>query len=232
MPGLEAAVQLRRESTAEQVAGALRELIVTARLAPGMHLREGPLAAQLGVSRNTVREAVQILISQGLASREIHRGAYVARLTVDDVHDIFRVRRLIESSALRELAGSSRASELHASIAALSAAAQSGSRDAISAADLQFHRQLVDLIDSPRLAELYDGVEAQLRLCIALAAPSAPDPVTAIKDQKAIVAALVAGDADKAIQRLERHLDEGERLLSEAFESQPAVADVESGGAA
>src|SRR6478672_2065019 len=91
IPAHEAAVHLRRESTAEQVAAALRELIVSARLAPGTHLREGPLASQLGVSRNTVREAVQILVSRGLVTREIHRCAYVARLTVDDVHDLFRV---------------------------------------------------------------------------------------------------------------------------------------------
>src|SRR6266567_7515964 len=82
MPEIETTLQLRRESTAEQVASALRELILSARFMPGTHLREGPLADQLGVSRNTVREAMQILVSEGLVTREIHRGAYVARLTV------------------------------------------------------------------------------------------------------------------------------------------------------
>jgi DNA-binding GntR family transcriptional regulator len=224
IPDLEAAVNLRRESTAEQVAGALRELIVSARLAPGTHLREGPLATQLGVSRNTVREAVQILVSQGLVTREIHRGAYVARLTIDDVRDLFRVRRLVEPGALRELAGSPRASALRDSLRALSAAVESGDRSAVADTDLQFHRRLVDLIESERLGKLYAGVDAQLRLCIALAAPNGPEPSVLLDDHEAIVAALEAGDLDAAAVRLQRHLDEGERQLSDVFTAESAAA--------
>jgi DNA-binding GntR family transcriptional regulator len=224
IPAHEAAVHLRRESTAEQVAAALRELIVSARLAPGTHLREGPLASQLGVSRNTVREAVQILVSRGLVTREIHRGAYVARLTVDDVHDLFRVRRLVELNALRELAGSPRASALHDALRRLAGAIESGDRDTVADADLHFHRQLVDLIESERLGDLYAGVEAQLRLCIALAGPNGPQPSVLLEDHEAIVAALEAGDVDAAAQRLERHLDEGERQLVDALAAESAVA--------
>src|SRR5207244_9230402 len=96
--------EVRRESTAEQVAGALRGLIVDGTVHPGTHLSEGPVSQQLGVSRNTVREALQILVSQGLVRREIHRGAYVAEIDADDVRDLFRVRRLVELAVVREVA--------------------------------------------------------------------------------------------------------------------------------
>ena len=51
VPRSDSVLQLRRESTAQQVASALRELIVTGGLPAGAHLREAALAQQLGVSR-------------------------------------------------------------------------------------------------------------------------------------------------------------------------------------
>jgi DNA-binding GntR family transcriptional regulator len=219
---LDAPLHLRLESTAEQVAGAVRELILSARLTPGSHLREGPLATQLGVSRNTVREAVQILVSQGLVRREIHRGAYVARLTVDDVRDVFRVRRLVELTAAREVARSRDMGFLGNAVQALSAVIDAGDRAAIAAADMRFHKELVDLMRSDRLGELYAGVDVEMRLCIALVAPAGPEPSRLLEDHRAILVALEAGDASLATERLERHLDESERLLIAAFETGPA----------
>jgi DNA-binding GntR family transcriptional regulator len=228
VPRSESVLQLRRESTAQQVAGALRDLIVTGGLPAGARLREAVLAQQLGVSRNTVREAVQILVSDGLVRREMHRGAYVAELTEDDVRDLFRVRRLVEGTAVREIAGSKETGSLREALRALRAAVQSGDRYAISEADLEFHSQLVALMDSERLGALYDGVDAEMRLCIARATPASVDPSALLKDHKAILAAIERGDADGAAKRLERHLDAGERLLIEVLEAPPMAATADS----
>jgi DNA-binding GntR family transcriptional regulator len=211
----ESVLELRRESTAQQVASVLRELIVTGGLPSGAHLREAALAQQLGVSRNTVREAVQILVSDGLVRREMHRGAYVAELTEDDVRDLFRVRRLVELTAVREIAGSKETGPLREALRSLAVAVDSGDRYAISEADLEFHRRLVALMDSERLGALYDGVDAEMQLGIARATPATVDAATLLKDHKAILAALERGDAEAAAKRLERHLDTGERLLIE-----------------
>ena len=127
------------------------------------------------MSRNTVREAVQILVSDGLVRREMHRGAYVAELTEDDVRDLFRVRRLVELTAVREIAGSKETGSLREAIGSLAAAVESGDRYAISEADLEFHRRLVALMDSERLGALYDGVDAEMQLCIARATPASVD---------------------------------------------------------
>jgi DNA-binding GntR family transcriptional regulator len=224
LPRSESLLQLRRASTAEQVAGALRELIVTGGLPPDAHLREATLAGQLGVSRNTVREAIQILVSDGLVTRQLHRGAYVARLTEEDVHDLFRVRRLVELTAINELSGSGRTGSLHEAIRTLAAAIEADDRYAIAEADLEFHRQLVTVMDSERLGALYQGVDAELRLCIARAAPASVDGPTLLRDHKAIVSALERGDAAAASRRLERHLQTGERVLVGALELTPAGA--------
>jgi DNA-binding GntR family transcriptional regulator len=205
-------LELRLESTAEQVATALRELIIAGRLAPGTHVREGPIAAQLGVSRNTVREATNILVGQGLMRREIHRGAYVCELEADDIRDLYAVRRLVEVAALRELAaGGGDLRRLAEAVEALDEAAASGDVRRILDADLNCHHVLVELIGSDRLGTLFDGVETEIRLSLALATPADVEPAALLEDHRAILGALAAGRLDDAVAVLERHLAASER---------------------
>jgi DNA-binding GntR family transcriptional regulator len=218
--GVPLSLQVRRESTAEQVAGALRDVIVDGSLAPGMRLPEGPLSEQLGVSRNTVREALHILVSQGVVRREIHRGAYVAELDPDDVRDIFRVRRLVELAAVRELiATHADLSELDQELAELVAAVEAGASSAEAlAADLRFHQTLVEQVDSERLGALYASVSIELSVSLTLSAGAEVHAEQLVDDLRALLAAMREGDADQAAALLERHLAAGERRLLARFD--------------
>ena len=209
-------VELRRESTAEQVATVLRELIVGGRLAPGTHVREVAIAAQLGVSKNTLREATNILVGQGLMRREIHRGAFVSVLDADDVRDLYRVRLLVEVSAAREAAVSGvDLRPLRDAVDALGEAVASGGVRSVLDADLGCHRVLVEVIGSDRLGGLFEGIEAETRLGMALANVNDVDPAALLDDHRAILTALQRGSAVDAVAVLERHLaDGGRRLLA------------------
>ena len=88
-------LQIKRASTAEQVAEALREMILRGEIKQGQPLREVSLAASIGVSRNTMREAIRVLAREGIVMHEMHHGAMVTRLETRDVEDIFRVRRVL-----------------------------------------------------------------------------------------------------------------------------------------
>jgi DNA-binding GntR family transcriptional regulator len=224
IPGTdELQLNLRRESTAEQVAGALRDLIVHGRLAPGTHLREGPLSAQLGVSRNTVREATHILVSQGLVRRAIHRGAYVSELDAEDVRDLYRVRRLVELTAARELAAGADLAPLRAAVDAMAEAVATNDAEQALDADLRFHEVLVELMGSERLGALYDGIDAETRLCVALAGAADVKPKQLLREQKAILGALSHGKADEAVELLERHLADGEQRLLDLLSAAPSA---------
>ena len=85
---------------AERSADAIRELIVTGRLDPGQRLSEQAVSESLDVSRNTLREAFRILVHEGLLVRRPNAGVAVARPTLADIVDIYRVRRLIEVPVL------------------------------------------------------------------------------------------------------------------------------------
>src|SRR5580704_6048217 len=92
--------QIHRTSVADQVAGILRQRVLNGELRPGTALQEIPLAESLGVSRNTMREAMRILSLEGLLKRSIHRGIAVAQLSIQDVQEIYHVRRVLEISAV------------------------------------------------------------------------------------------------------------------------------------
>jgi DNA-binding GntR family transcriptional regulator len=106
-----------------------------------------------------------------------------------------------------------RTGSLQDAVRSLAAAVESDDRYAIAEADLEFHNRLVTLMDSERLGALYQGVDAEMRLCIARAAPVNLDPSSLLRDHRAIVVALERGDAAAASKRLERHLESSERLL-------------------
>src|SRR5689334_6419558 len=93
--------RLARTSTTERVADAVREEIVEGRLRPGSRLPEHRLTTALGVSRNTVREAITQLLAERVLVREPHRGVFVAQPDRAAVRDVYRARRIIEPEAVR-----------------------------------------------------------------------------------------------------------------------------------
>ena len=200
------------ESTAEQVAAVLREAILDGRLAQGTYLREAPLAERFGISRNTVREATQILIGEGLVTREMHRGAFVSKLDADDIADLYRVRRIVELEAIAE-AGPAEVPALRATIADMAAASAADDRAGIVDADLRFHRSLVEAMSSDRLGGLFASVQGELRLCLALLGGPFPNPANIEGEHQAILDALEASDNDRAGELLREHLDVAQRDL-------------------
>jgi DNA-binding GntR family transcriptional regulator len=216
-------LDLQLESTAEQVAAALREAIIDGRLAQGAYLREEALSKRFNVSRNTIREATQILVGERLATRQMHRGAYVSRIVVEDVRDVYRVRRLIELPAVDESASLDR-EELRAAVRAFSQAIEVDDRRAIVDSDLRFHRGIVSAMQSDRLSGLFDSLEGELRLCMALVGGSYPDPRATLREHDEILAALDRGDGGRARELLAAHLDEAERGIAGVLAERESAA--------
>lgn len=153
-------------TTAERVAGAVREEVVEGRLRPGERLPEQALCAALGVSRNTVREALSQLVSERVLVREANRGVFVAVPDRDDLRDLYRARRLIETAAVRD--GERFTPEM---VAAVRAAVQEGLQAAsesswsgVATANQHFHRALVGLAGSARLDQQMGLLLAEMRL--------------------------------------------------------------------
>ena len=87
----------RRASMAEQIAGLIREMIVSGDLLPGERIVESGIARQIGVGQTTVREALVALEHQGLVVRKANHGCLVTSLTQAEICRLIRVRAELET---------------------------------------------------------------------------------------------------------------------------------------
>lgn len=88
----------------ETVYTALKEMILSGRLRPGVKLVHQDLADQLNVSRTPVRESLERLYQEGYAGRRMRRGYFVAEVGASDVRDLYGTREALETYALRTVA--------------------------------------------------------------------------------------------------------------------------------
>lgn len=91
----------RPKTAQEAVLAEIREQLLDGRLAPGGSIRPDALGDELGVSAVPVREALRILEGEGHVHYRPHRGYVVATLDVDDLVEIYRIRELLETEAVR-----------------------------------------------------------------------------------------------------------------------------------
>lgn len=200
--------------TTAWIASVLRARIAAGQLTPGSKLSEQSLSESLGVSRNTLRQAFTILAGESIVTRIPNRGVFVAAPGVEEVREIYRVRRTIEPAAV--LWGRPSAEHLDAMEAILrraQAARDAGSVRDMADANQAFHEAVVGLTGSETLQGLMDRVLAEMRL-VFHAMASAPDFHTHYVDRNVqLVKRLRAGEHEKAAAELREYLDAAEAEL-------------------
>ena len=205
-------VTLPRVSTTEALVIALRGRILNGSLPPGTRLGEVALAEAHGVSRQSLRAALVELAHRGLAEARPHRGVRVRKLGRDDIDDLYRVREVLEGSAIRQ------------------AAVDPGSWPAIERAierlerfpfdtpwidvidtDIDFHRALVAAAHSVRLSRIHAALEGET--CLSFMRSDGDDPANVARLHRRLYEAIRSGDPDAAFAELQRHLDLGRALV-------------------
>ncbi|MBT1623595.1 GntR family transcriptional regulator [Curtobacterium flaccumfaciens pv. oortii] len=210
----------RTVSGADSTADRLRTLIAAGEFSPGAQLSEERLSDQLGVSRNTLREAFRLLARDRLVEHVFNRGVFVRRLSAEDVADLYAARRVLEEAAVRACSPTSPA--LDAAAAAVTAArdaATAGDWGAVGTADIRFHSELVRAVPSARIHGLMDGLLAEMRLAFLTTDDPGSFHAEFVDRNDAIVAALRAGDQARASALLADYLDDAERTLRVAADA-------------
>lgn len=206
---------------ADVAADTLASRILRGELAPGTRLPEIELADTLGVSRNTLRESIKILAARGLVQLQRHRSATVASLSPDGVRDLYRMRRLLELTAIEASQGRPAESfhEIGAAIGQLTRAAAHDDAVAIIEADLAFHQAVVRLHGSERIGQAFAAGLDELRLGLALLdARTEPTLSGLVDDHRAMYGLLLRGEQDGCRQLLGAHLGASEEQVLTALE--------------
>lgn len=213
-------LHLEPASTVDRAAAELRRAIFDGELESGTPLREVALAASLGVSRPTVREALGLLVAEGLATREPNRGVSVSTPEAESVHDVCCSRLVLEGAGVRHWRAASaeqRAlvrSTLAAYIAAIEADA---SYQELNERHLAFHVSLVGLTGSPRLVTMQENLVTELKLALAQVDRVKRNAHDQADSHAALVRLLEDDDIDGAHAFLVVHLEDAERDIVEAL---------------
>ena len=214
-------------TAAERAADVIRENIFEGRFAPGTALPEAALAKALQISRNTVREAFRALTADHLLTYEAHKGVMVRSLTIDDVVDIYRLRRMFELAAI-DLAVEGR-QELNVdgigkTVIVADQAAKKGLWKEVGTANLRFHAEIVSAHQSPRINEVFLRLMTEMRLGFLALADEASLHGQFVPRNRMLLAHITEGRLAEARQELAGYLDDAENLVIKAVKGQSTGA--------
>jgi len=152
---------LQRKSLKEEIFDVLHEKIIAGKVGPGEWLRQEDIATQLGVSMTPVREALDLLVSVGLAERVPYRGVRVPQLNPDDIAEAYAMRLLLESAGARAAALNRKQDQVDGLKRILSRMKGLLSLDDISTLrqlSREFHQSVVAIGGNSTLDRLYEMV--------------------------------------------------------------------------
>lgn len=220
-----------QDSTSQDVAQQyLRRAILSGELGAGMRVPHAQVARRLGVSGVPVREAMQMLAGEGHLIHVPHKGYYVPRLTRRELIEIYDIRGVLESDAVRAAArlDTARLERLQQLILVMDAAAASEDKVERGRANREFHFLLCGLPDRPLLHRLIVNLMDAANPYRA-AYLDAPEHVKKTNDEhRAMLAAATAGDVDRLVDLLHVHRQDAlDRLLS-LLDEQPSDVEDES----
>ncbi|HEU4458177.1 MAG TPA: GntR family transcriptional regulator [Methylibium sp.] len=200
---------IRPVSLHEEVASRLRAAIFERRLAPGQWIDERALASEWAISRTPVREALKVLVAEGLVSATPRRGCCVTEISEDDAERLFPVMALLEGECAREAA--LRASDAQLQDLArlhdvLERHAAARDLDGYYRANHVFHSRVQELAANPWLARATDQLRVFMRLLRGrqLHHPGRIDD--SIGEHRALIEALLARDGERAGRLMHGHL--------------------------
>jgi DNA-binding GntR family transcriptional regulator len=199
-------------TAAASLTTALREAINAGRWPPGTALRQEELAAEFGVSRIPVRDALSALQAELLVVVEPNRGAFVAGFSAAQMQEIFDLRVLLECEALRHAVPRHTEASLRR-LATLQR--QLDAEDDVlgwARGDRAFHDALYAPSQRERTLQLIGGLRGSVeRFYVARLKPGSRRKGWR-DEHHALLAAVGAGEVDRAVELLTRHLRETQTL--------------------
>lgn len=205
-------------STVDALVEALRSEILSGAIPPGTQLRELELAASFRVGRNSVRAALQALVHTGLLRHEPNRGAFVPRFGAEDVADLFRLRRALESEAIvGVIRNEVDLQPVDKALVRLNAVTAATEWNVAVEADLAVHLELVRLAGGERLGRVYEGLIMEMRLLLLQVAPVYPEPQVLGPIHDVLILAIRSGDQRVAVDLMRDHLQESEVQVADAI---------------
>lgn len=203
----------------------IKRLVITGELEPGARLNENQLAARFGTSRGPLREALRSLEAKGFLQSVRNRGVFVRRLSIKEAREVYEVRAVLFGLAGRlaaERITEGRLSHLKQLMAGMDAAAGKEDVDAYYGLNLAFHNEILEAAGNRTLLEEYERLVARMHLFRVKGLSLGGGLAVSNKEHAEIVAALEAGDPDRAEAANIAHVAQGKIRVTAAYAALPS----------
>ena len=223
--------KVRAQSLVDIVAERIEAAIIEGQLEPGAKLSEQGLAASLGVSRGPLREAIRRLEGRKLLERTPNIGVRVAQLSLADLNQILQVREALEGMAARLSATNMSDADIKALDKLLAShgkqkSVQEGKGYFQESRDFDFHFRIVTGSGNDRLIQTLTGDLYYLLRVYRYKSSTKPGRAKeALKEHKAIIAALKSRDPEAAEEAMRAHLRNARRFVEEQLAAEKEGQD-------
>ena len=208
---------LAGRNLADQVYDELRARVLTRQHPPGTKLSLHLLAAELGVSRSPVHQALTRLVSEGLLTVKARRGYFVAPVTAQALAEGYDVRLALELHAAEAAIGRLDAADVQAFESLLAATEEAISHEEWDSANAAFHEFQIDLAGNALLSRFYRELSVNLMMQV-IRGGRVEGHANLVTEHRHIVDAFTAADVDATRQAIRDHIETGRRIALEAIE--------------
>jgi DNA-binding GntR family transcriptional regulator len=199
----------------EQVAERLRSRILAHTLGPGSWIDEQSLAAEYGISRTPLREALKVLAAEGLVTMKLRRGAYVTEVSARDLAEVYHLLALLESDAAMAVAQHATASQIaELELLHQELEARVADRDRFFAANERFHIKLLEIADNRWRIQLVADLRKVMKLNRHHSLFKQGRLEASLKEHRRIMAAIKARDPVRVQQLMHQHFANGRQAAS------------------
>ena len=192
----------------EEIADILRENIISGNLNPGEKVNEYQVAKLLNISRPPIREAFRLLAAEGLITLVPRKGAFVSELSIREVKEIYEMKSMMESFAVRlaiPVIGEKEVSGLDSILKLMEEMIKKNNFKKIQSLNIEFHRKIIEMSKNKKLIYFYESIIMPIRKYqrLGLSAPSSWK--TSFKEHGDIVEAIRSRNIELAEKLTREH---------------------------
>ena len=227
-------LKIDHQNLSDRIFGDLKDRIMRWEFRPGDRLIDSDIAEQYGVSRSLVRNAITLLVGEGLV--EIHRRRfYVARYSQKDVRDMLKLRRLLELSSIKatiQRTTDAEFAEMETKMAEAERQIADGKLESFYALDVLTHQMIIEKSDNEYIKKVYANLQTILGIVIRSDFDKYSKISESFAEHKALFEAWKRRDVAATTEALAHHLDGAETRVMENFApNQPPEEDEEPSSA-
>ena len=210
-------MKVDRQSLTDQIVTELRQQIILGQLPEGMPLRQEKLAAELGVSRVPLREAIRRLEAEGFVVSVLHKGSVVTSLSLNEIEELFELRVRLETWLFEAAIPRLTDEDFALAEAIIEEARQSGNVENWGELNWRFHETLYKpsghTIALRLLRTVHDNANRYINLHIAVV----KDVDRELGDHKMLITFARLGDIRRGVDALRAHIHRVSRSLIAAL---------------